>query len=89
MGKEIIFSNSGMFVKPIPWQKEKKNENEMSFELCKKLLSSYVVAPIVKLLCKRLQPRQLHLFFFNLEDNKIVITYPFQRCRGKGRYNLC
>lgn len=59
----------------------------MSFELCKKLLSSYVVAPIVKLLCKRLRPRQLHLFF-NLEDNKIVITYPFQRRKGKGRYNL-
>lgn len=55
----------------------------MSFELCKKLLSSYVVAPIVKLLYKRLQPCQLHLFFFNLEDNKIVITYPLQRCRKK------
>lgn len=72
VGKRNFQQEWDVFARLIPWQKKKKKKKRMSFELCKKLLSSYTVAPEAQLLCPGLQPRQLHLLF-NLEDNKTVI----------------
>lgn len=62
-------------------------QEERASELCKNC-SGVTLSPQLSNHCADTAgPASFTFFFFNLEDNKIVITYPF-RATGKGRSYL-